>query len=378
MIDALAFWAEAAARTHPGERVDPRLVPGSQGWPYGQALAGRLGFRQSAEFPGTYISQRNAASLGLRWVGSDDYAAWLTLFRRCFGHEISQRHWDWKYRGSDRRGVGVTRGQQLVAFYGGMPRELRASGAPWRGIQVGDVMVDPDWRASLSRRGPFQMAASTFLEQMLGPGGPHHVGFGFPNARAMKVAHKLGLYRAVDEVVELAWSAHTAQAGRLTVCTPVDSQEACRHGDALWQEMQKALPETLLGVRDAGYLHWRYVQHPAHAHRWLLLRSRLTRRVMGLVVYRQESSGRWEILDLVGDPRCYAALIRGVQAEVPSTEGQEVFMWMTRSHMFWLADSRPAVRALEVMVPTSVWVPPNHPGSVDGRWWLTGGDTDFR
>jgi hypothetical protein len=29
-------------------------------------------------------------------------------------------------------------------------------------------------------------------------------------------------------------------------------------------------------------------------------------------------------------------------------------------------------------VPTNVWVPPNHAGPLDGPWWLTGGDTDFR
>jgi hypothetical protein len=29
-------------------------------------------------------------------------------------------------------------------------------------------------------------------------------------------------------------------------------------------------------------------------------------------------------------------------------------------------------------VPSNSWVPGNVETSVDGRWWLTGGDTDFR
>ena len=137
-------------------------------------------------------------------------------------------------------------GQRLVAFYGGMPRELSFQGSSWRGIQVGDVMVDPDLRGSLSRRGPFQMAASTFLEQMLGQGGPCQIGFGFPNARAMTVAQKLGLYRAVDEVLELTWPASArGSGGALTASRRADAEEACSHGDRLWRDMRQAMPDAL-------------------------------------------------------------------------------------------------------------------------------------
>jgi hypothetical protein len=240
-------------------------------------------------------------------------------------------------------------------------------------------MVDPDLRGSLSRRGPFQMAASTFLEQMLGQGGPCQIGFGFPNARAMTVAQKLGLYRAVDEVLELTWPASArGPGGALTASRRADAEEACSHGDRLWRDMRQAMPDALLGVRDSRHLQWRYAQHPAHAHVWLLLYGRLSGRVLALAVCRQETDKRWEILDLVGHPNRLPALVKAAQAHVRQAGGAEVFMWMTRSQTHRLAQSQPAVRDLQVLVPTNVWVPPNHDGPLDGPWWLTGGDTDFR
>jgi hypothetical protein len=379
MSDALAFWGEAAARTQAGELVDVRAVPGADAWHHAGPLAERLGFSPCPDSPGVYACARHASSLGLRWVGQEDFGAWSHLFRRCFDHDMSREHWDWKYRGTPRRGVGVMQGQRLVAFYGGMPRELSFQGSSWRGIQVGDVMVDPDLRGSLSRRGPFQMAASTFLEQMLGQGGPCQIGFGFPNARAMTVAQKLGLYRAVDEVLELTWPASArGPGGALTASRRADAEEACSHGDRLWRDMRQAMPDALLGVRDSRHLQWRYAQHPAHAHVWLLLYGRLSGRVLALAVCRQETDKRWEILDLVGHPNRLPALVKAAQAHVRQAGGAEVFMWMTRSQTHRLAQSQPAVRDLQVLVPTNVWVPPNHDGPLDGPWWLTGGDTDFR
>ena len=53
----------------------------------------------------------------------------------------------------------------------------------------------------LSTKGPFQMAASTFLEQSLSQGAPYWIGFGFPNTRAMQVAERLKLFLQLTDAV---------------------------------------------------------------------------------------------------------------------------------------------------------------------------------
>jgi hypothetical protein len=378
MSDALEFWGHAAARSRAGDQIDTTAIPDAAGWRYAHALAERLGFRQVGASPGVYVCQRTPASLLLRWINRDDYGLWLPLFRTCFGREMSQRQWDWKYRGSTRRGVGVMHDGRLVAFYGGMPRDLSAQRALWRGVQVGDVMVDPEFRGRLGRRGPFHMAASTFLEQMLSKGAAFDLGFGFPNERAMRVAQHLKLYRAVDEVVELSWPADPAKRSRFLVCRSVSAEEALRDGDRLWQDMKRALGSAIAGVRDRAFLSWRYADHPAHTHTWLQLKGRITGRVLGLAICRAESEGRWEVLDLVGNTRHFPALIQGARELLPEASGQELFMWLTRSQAQLLGGSAPTTKTLQVWVPTNQWVPANYEGRVDGHWWLTGGDTDFR
>lgn len=74
------------------------------------------------------------------------------LFGRCFGREISARHWLWKLKQTDAGYENVwvvTAGEAYVGQYVGVPVEARVQGRIRPAIVVGDTMVDP----SMRRRG---------------------------------------------------------------------------------------------------------------------------------------------------------------------------------------------------------------------------------
>jgi hypothetical protein len=378
VMDLLAFFEQACAQGAPGDRVDTLSEPQSPHWLHTAALAKRLGFEADVTQPGVYVNRREGRPWVLRWVQKSDFPSWHALFRICFGHDMSQAQWFWKYRDADTPGVAVMDQGHMVAFYGGMPRPLLAMGKPQTGIQVGDVMVHPDFRGSLSRKGPFQMAASTFLEQSLSKGAPYWVGFGFPNTRAMQVAERLKLYRQVDEVIELSWDATTSQQAWWQASSVVSPQAALPHVEALWSAMQTHFNKSVLGVRDAAFMQSRYAAHPSKHYECVMVRNRLTRQIQGLAVCKLESDGRLEIMDLLGSPLRFANIVSAVRQHAAKEQRSGVFMWITQSHHHLLSRSRPTVSALNVSVPSNCWVSGNTDVEVDGQWWLTGGDTDFR
>ena len=99
---------------------------------------------------------------------------------------------------------------------------------------------------------------------------------------------------------------------------------------------------------------------------------------MALAVLRRHADGRLEILDLLGARERLTATVQAVRLHAQRTQAPLVSLWLTRSHLSVLEGSAPQVQALGVKVPTNAWTPDPQGPVVDQRWWLTGGDTDFR
>ena len=376
-MNAVDFFENACETVASGEAVDTQEFVTTSDWLHADALAKRLGFEVSPLVSGVYYSRRQKNSLTLRWLRREDFDHWLILFQACFGRSISLEHWQWKYRSTKRLGIAAFDGRRLVAFYGGMPRTMFATGRRIEGIQVGDVMVHPDFRSSLTRTGPFQMVASTFLEQNLSFGSPYEVGFGFPNQRAFKVAERLGLYRKVDDVVQLNWNAEafTLPPWLAVVAQPPDI--FLQSTDRIWAEMKAGFRDSIIGVRDTNYLKARYVDEPNANHQWHGLRNRLTGRVVSIAICKILEDGL-EVLDLLGDPGTFPMLLRGVFSDPTYADLPNIFMWITKSHVHLLSKLGGRLTELGICVPTNTWAANIHAPTLDGRWWLTGGDTDFR
>jgi hypothetical protein len=375
-MDLLDFFEHACRHTQPGDMVS---------WPAGEvgllrhadALAMRLGFKPQGSTGDVWLNARQPDSPVIRWAHKLDFAEWLDLFVACFGHDMSEAQWSWKYRDTNKPGVAVFQQGRMIAFYGGMPRDVFFGGQKRTGIQVGDVMVHPAFREGLTRKGPFQLAASTFLEQSLSVGAPCWIGFGFPNQRAMQVARRLHLYRPVDQLAELFWPPKIKALPWWLGCVQADRTHL-EYVDDLWLEMRQAMPGSLMGVRDAQHVQTRYVAHPSHHYTVLKVFNRVSRKVLGVVVLRQLSDGRQEMLDVIGHPRRFRTLVLAAQSFASEANSPAVSAWITQSHAHLLQTDDSRLESLDVQIPTNDWVPGDLDIDPAGRWWLTSGDTDFR
>jgi SAM-dependent methyltransferase len=325
--------------------------------------------------------------LRLGAVAQAESPAMRRLFEQVFGQPLTPADWHWKYGDGRGSAVGLWQGDRLLAHYGGITRTIRMDGADVPACQVGDVMVLPEANAGLARQGAFQQVAATALARSIGWGRRHLLGYGFPNARALRVAQRLGLYEPVDQVLQLEWPAPPAGrwADRLLATEPVRAdalqpgQPVWRALQELWSAMHTALPHALLPVRDPAWIRHRYGRRPGVAYQVYLLRRRLGGQAVGAFVLRLHADHA-ELMDLIGAARHMPSLVRAARARAGAQGVAWLRLWITASQAHWVDDpADPAARIdIDVFVPTCIHTPGPAPDSLRGRWFLTGGDTDFR
>jgi hypothetical protein len=346
--------------------------------PYGGEAFALLARRYGAieQSPGCWVLEKKPRWLPA-WIGSEHEAQWFDLFEAAYGYRIDPRLWRWKYRNAGRPGMGAWREGQLVGFYGAMPRATLFFGQPVSTVQIGDVMVHPAERGVMTRSGPFQIAASTFIDRSVGYGRPHLFGFGFPTDKALQVAQKLGLYERVDQMTELTWPAADSWGARLLRSAKLMPQDR-PSVDRLWKAMAQDFRGSILGVRDADYVEERYQKHPTVAYECLLVRKLLTGAKVGLVVLRSVDQGQIELMDLIGPRHSFPALVAAARRWAWRKGAGRLRAWVTASHADLLAATSPAATPMDLMVPANVWSPGPSADELRGHWWLTAGDSDFR
>ncbi len=318
-------------------------------------------------------------------VGSDRAEAMRSLFEEIFGHPMSEAHWRWKYATGLGQAVALTDAEgRLVAHYGGLSRPVWAFGARAMACQVCDVMVAPRARRSLARRGPMFNLAASFLEAHIGWGLRHLIGFGFPSARHHGAADRLGLYEAVDRVVELSWpslpgpvparvQAVAVQDGRLTA-------SAAARIERLWQAMAVDFRERVLGERNSAWVQWRFLDRPEVQYELQWVLSPWLRRPLGMLVLRRREDAL-ELVDLIGPTPVFGLLVQAARQLSHAAGLPTMRMWITASqkNLFEAADPQlpPTVRELNIDVPACAHTPGPQPARFRERWFLMAGDADF-
>lgn len=333
------------------------------------------------------LHRPSAPALRLGRIGAGQAAGMRELFARSFGHALSAEEWAWKYGEGRGCAVGLWQGPKLVAHYGGLSRPVLLMGEPALGCQVGDVMVAPEVNAGLARHGALYAVTATLLEAEIGWAMRHAVGFGFPNARAMRLAQRLGLYAPVDDIVAMAWTALTpvpsteASAGLhlIDIADLVEATAVWAELAGLWVTMSSALRESALGVRDPAWLRHRYGRRPGVRYELLACRDAASGPLRGVAVLRQHAQSL-ELMDLVGHPSQFPALVKQVRHEVHRRGCLRLDAWVTRSHAHLLDDACDPAQylPLDVTVPANAHSLGFEPARLLGRWFLMSGDTDFR
>lgn len=320
---------------------------------------------------------RPSAAWEVDWATREDEAELLALFARAFGYDMPPEQWRWKYAAVDPAGALVRKTGQAIAFYGGMPRPIRFFGKAETAVQIGDVMVDPAQGRALTRHGPFFRAASAYLERFIGPNKAYRLGFGFPSKRVNRLAEHLGLYSSVGDVQEASWSPlrprpHLTVSIRPLAATQADLIEP------LWQKMAADCTDFILGVRDGTYIRQRFLEHPTASYLVFLVKRRFFGQPVGLLVLRDHGDTGVELLDLVGARNRLPDLVRIARRITGKLGRQRLFAWLTRPVADNLAASHPQLVPTNVSIPTSIWDIPSEVHRIQDRWWLMGGDADFR
>jgi len=302
------------------------------------------------------------------------------LFAETFHHEMSEAHWQWKYGEGRGAARGVWENQRLIAQYGGVARDILFFGEPQSAAQSCDVMVAPSGRATLSRRGPLFLAAATYLENQLGYGNPHLLGVGFPNVRAWKAPARLGLYGGpVGRMLELSWPAARGWPSPILALRPLDLDDAAARADAdaCWAAMRGDMRGLIVGVRNAQTLQHRYSAHPDKKYEVFVVRHRFSGRPLGLFVLRPGAEDGCELMDVVGPIAAVPRLVAQARRAASALGAVRLFAWVV-DNIGPCFGAGAAVRDLEINVPANAWTAGPPIETLIGRWWLTGGDTDFR
>ncbi|MFI3184749.1 MAG: GNAT family N-acetyltransferase [Methylococcaceae bacterium] len=311
----------------------------------------------------------------LDWAHPSNESELLALFQTAFGHEMAPELWRWKYYGLDTLGALVRRDGQAIAFYGGMPRAIYLFGSPATAVQIGDVMVQPEQRGILTRKGPFFLATTSFAERFVGHGKLFPLAFGFPSERAYRLGARLGLYEQVGEIMRVTWP---SMQTRPNLKIRIRALEADQHAvvDQLWDEMAEALRDQVIGVRNWDYVQHRYLNHPTLSYRIFLVSSRWTGNPIGLFVVRILEDSV-ELVDLIAPPKRIPILVNSMRRLAGNLDKALAYAWITAQHAPLLAGSSGEITPLDIPLPNICWTPGIPASELQDRWWLMGGDTDF-
>ena len=307
------------------------------------------------------------------------------LFEKSFNVPFDEQLWNWKYAQGDGKCVvaRLEKHSEVVAHYGGAPRKISYFGEPSMAIQPCDVMVHPSIRKQYGKGSLFFEVAATFLEREIGNTVNHLLGFGFPNQKAMNISTRLGLYEKTDDFVEVVYPvlSEVTQPNQYAIedydAKDGRSREAINQ---LWSLMRADYADGIIGVRDADYIQYRYIDHPfakAGQYRCLLVREIDSGEISAFAVLKQHADGKL-LMDLI----CPIAVMKPViitlnQAVSGGEAGEILRAWVTKSGSDKLCIDGAIVNELGIEIPCNSWNPGPSAELLYGAWWLTAGDMDF-
>lgn len=329
----------------------------------------------------------------LRDVTPADMNDVLTLHHQVFGSAADAQWYDWKYVRGQGEGVGLWQGGELVAFCGGTPRQVIYQGAQALFLQIGDVMVAPMWRGVFTRKSPFFYVSERLYRSRLGQGNPYAAGFGFPNQRHLRLAVKTGLSHDAGTVAGLQWLLNDPSAAIKPGRSKAWWQSGWWQAELLdpaspgfdaavnhcWAQMRAAHGAELVGVRDAPYLRWRFVERPDKQYRFVAIRRAWRRRPVGIAVLGQPVTPAQALpwLDWVG-PQGFLNEAWAKSMQQARRDGAAgLTTWASPAMEQALAHTQPHAlgTVAGVGVPVASTLSAAQVSSLNS-WW-TGGDTDF-
>jgi SAM-dependent methyltransferase len=296
----------------------------------------------------------------------------VKLFQAIFGREMSLEEWRWKYTGRGNgkvhSTVAVSETNGIVAHYGGMQHRMVYQGREINGVSIGDVMVDPRYRG----RTLFKKVSSLFPAEATKEG--IFLGYGFPNARALRLPEMLGIYEKVEDVYAgtkavKQWNNSARYIYKLFQLTYDDGRI-----DRLWEEVRNSY--HLAVIRNRDYLAWRYQRNPLFSYELWGLRKRWSRKLRGIAVLRRDGE-KVLIIDYICPDRLIDVLFQKIENTAYAAGQKQLTIW----HPEFLKEKMQrmgfSVEYAGTSVPRSThegWLTRDQ---IAGNFFYTMGDTDF-
>lgn len=300
------------------------------------------------------------------------------LFEQVFRHSASAALLHWKY--GNGRGASWTawwHDRDLALHCGLCFRDVLCAGTPVRAAQLVDLMAPPKQSGLSRQQSPFTALMHRLLDSLPCPENPDGIAFGFPSDRAMRLGEHAGVYRAVDDWLELEFTPRKRALGPSFELLDFDDPATAPLIDKLWSRMRIDFASFTLGVRDGLYLSHRYLLHPEKKYIILLVRSRWRRTALGLVVLAPNPPHP-EILDLIGAWNDMPELILAAQRWLHGDGGERLTLMLTAQFARQLAPFANRCSRTQFRIMANPKTPQPALSMLQNRWWLTGGDTDYR
>lgn len=316
---------------------------------------------------------------GVRCLGDDELVLIRPLFEAVFKAPVSEALLRWKY--GQGRGASWTVWQDdgLVLHCGLFFRNVLLQGEPTQAAQLVDLMAAPK-QSGLTRHGsPFTVLMQRLLTSLPSSCNPAGLAFGFPSDRAMRLGEHVKMYACVDDWMSLEFQSSDAASGPNVRVIKKWCASDDKTVNALWGRMRNDLAAFVVGVRNSDYIRQRYLAHPEKKYLFLQIDSRWWRRPIGCVVLSQgPGQGQYEILDLICAWGDMQEVIGATQRWLHQVDGQLLTLLLTSTFAKKLAPFASQCQATQFRIMANPHMAPDGLAQLKHRWWLTGGDTDYR
>jgi hypothetical protein len=313
----------------------------------------------------------------VRCLADEALALIQPLFEATFKSPVSLDLLRWKY--AQGRGASWTIWQDdfLLMHCGLCFRDILLQGYKTQAAQLVDLMAAPK-QAGLSRDvSPFNVLMRHILASLPSAENPHGIAFGFPSGRAMRLGEHAGVYCSVDEWMSLEFA-----PAQMTIGPRVREIKSWGGAEvavlnALWTRMRGSLAAYVVGIRDAEHVRQRYLRHPDKKYLLMRVESRWRRVPIGLLVIAP-GPGTHELIDVVCSIDDFAEVILAARRWLGQTHGKKMTLLLTAHFAMEFAALATQCNTTQFRIMANPQTSAATLDQLKQRWWLTGGDTDYR
>ncbi|MCX8031516.1 MAG: GNAT family N-acetyltransferase [Thermodesulfovibrionales bacterium] len=250
------------------------------------------------------------------------------LFFECFNKELSYDEWLWKYKKSPWKSASIVAldGENIVAHYGAIKTMFYYKGKTFTVYQPCDVMTHPKYRAKFfSHKGLMVKTAEYFFSNY-----EMDFAYGFPSERHALLGTKKLNYTPYRHVSVLSKDHKKCNYSRNILYKVSQSWEDIKISEIakLWDNIKEEQKLTILKKSD--YLLWRYKEHPTKQYLPLVVRSRFTKALKALCIYRINDN-QLLVSDCLCKEELFLVLLRILESILLEKKLSSLSIWLNPS-----------------------------------------------